>query len=137
MWDPQWEIFSCAHRAVRYDVAGFGRSPLAPGRYSNAGDLIALLEELGLASASLVGVSLGGRIALELAIARPDLLDALVLVGAGLPGHSWSPEVRAYQAEEDAALERGDIDTAIEANVRMERPAEFDEVVLSFLAGLR
>ena len=104
---------------MRYDLRGFGRSPLGPGRYSNAGDLVELLEQLELRSASLVGVSLGGQVALELAVARPDLVDALVLVGAGLPGHSWSPEVRVYQAEEEAALERGDIDAGVEANVRM------------------
>jgi len=42
MWDPQWVTFPRSHRVVRYDMRGFGRSPLAPGRYAPPADLIAL-----------------------------------------------------------------------------------------------
>jgi pimeloyl-ACP methyl ester carboxylesterase len=44
-------------------------------------------------------VSLGGRVALEVALARPDLVERLVLVGVGLPGHAWSDTVRTYGLE--------------------------------------
>ncbi|HYM63328.1 MAG TPA: alpha/beta fold hydrolase [Gaiellaceae bacterium] len=118
MWEPQWRSFPHSHRTVRYDLRGFGRSPIPPGSYSNARDLVEVLQVNGLESASLVGVSLGGRVALELAIARPELVDRLVLVGPGLPGHAWSDEIEAFGAEEDAALERGDLDAAVEANLR-------------------
>jgi 3-oxoadipate enol-lactonase len=119
MWDPQWVTFPRVHRTVRYDLRGFGRSPLPPGSFSHAGDLVALLDRLGIGRTALVGVSLGGRVALEAAVARPDLVDALVVVGASLPGHAWSDELEAFDAEEDAALERGDLDTAVELNVRL------------------
>lgn len=52
-----------------------------------------------------------------LALAHPDLVERLLLVSPGLPGHDWSPEVRAFGAAEDEALERGDLDTAVEVNV--------------------
>ena len=87
MWDPQWETFRLAHRVVRYDMRGFGRSPLVPGRYSPPGELIALLDELALGPAALVGASMGGGISLQVAVARPDLVSALVLVGSGVRGH--------------------------------------------------
>ena len=118
MWDPQWETFRPAHRVVRYDMRGFGRSPLAPGRYSPPADLIALLDELALGPVALVGASMGGGIDIQVAVARPDLVSALVLVGSGLRGHDWSDYVTRSWEEEEAALERGDLDAAVEVNLR-------------------
>jgi len=118
MWDPQWEAFQQGHRVVRVDLRGFGRSPYVPGTYSHPADLIALLDELELGPAALVGVSLGGGVALQVAVARPDLVSALVLVGSGLRGHNWSESVTRAWDEEEAAFERGDLDTAVEINLR-------------------
>jgi 3-oxoadipate enol-lactonase len=119
MWEPQWKTFPPVHRTLRYDVRGFGRSPLTSPVVENARDVIELLGEVEFGRASLVGASLGGRIALEVTVARPDLVDALVLVGSGLLGHEWSDEVKAFGAAEDEALERGDLDEAAEINARM------------------
>jgi 3-oxoadipate enol-lactonase len=119
MWDPQWASFPAVHRTVRYDLRGFGRSPLRPGPFCHARDLLALLDRLGLERASLVGASYGGQVALELAVARPERVDRLVLVDARLPLDDWSDQLRAFAAEEEAALERGDVDAAVEANLRM------------------
>ena len=118
MWDPQWETFPRAHRVVRYDLRGFGRSPLGPGRYSPPADLIALLDELALGPATLVGVSMGGGVSLQVAVASPELVSALVLVGSGVRGHDWSDYVTRAWAEEEAAFERGDLDAAVEVNLR-------------------
>jgi 3-oxoadipate enol-lactonase len=119
MWEPQWASFTPTHRTVRYDLRGFGESPIAPGAFSHAGELVELLERLALGPAAIVGGSLGGRVALEVAVARPELVSALVLVGSGLPGHDWSEETQAGWAEEEAALRRGDLDAAVEVNLRM------------------
>jgi 3-oxoadipate enol-lactonase len=118
MWDPQWKAFSAAHRAVRYDMRGCGRTPIEEFPVCFGRDAIGLLEQLRIARAALVGVSLGGRVALEVAVARPDLVTALVLVGAGLPDHEWSEDVTSFRAEEDAAVERGDLEAAVEAGLR-------------------
>jgi 3-oxoadipate enol-lactonase len=118
MWDPQWETFPRSHRVVRYDLRGFGRSPLGPGRHSPPADLIALLDELALGPATLVGASMGGGISLQVAVARPELVSALVLVGSGVRGHDWSEYVTRAWAEEEAAFERGDLDAAVEVNLR-------------------
>jgi 3-oxoadipate enol-lactonase len=80
--------------------------------------VIDALDEHGLERAALVGVSLGGRVALEVAVARPDLVRALVLVAPGLPGHEWSQELRAQWDEEEAAFEAGDLDAAVEVSLR-------------------
>jgi 3-oxoadipate enol-lactonase len=137
MWDSQWETFTRTHRVLRLDLRGFGRSPLEAGRFSNARDLIGVLEEHGFERPALVGVSLGGRVVLEVAVARPELVAALVLVAPGLPGHDWSPEVRDSWEEEEAALEAGDLDEAVEVNLRTwvdgprRRPEDVDADVRS------
>lgn len=119
MWDPQWQTFPRSYRTVRYDQRGFGRSPLEPVVFSHAADLVGLLDDLGLEQASLVGGSMGGRIALEVAVAQPDRIEKLVLMCPGLPGHAWSEDTQAGWAEEEAALGRGDLDGAVEVNLRM------------------
>ena len=118
MWDPQWEPFQRSHRTVRLDLRGFGRSPYVAGKYSHPGDVITLLEELQFGPAALVGVSLGGGVALQVAVARPDLVSALVLVGSGIRGHEWSEEVKRAWEKEEAAFMRGDLDAAVEVNLR-------------------
>jgi 3-oxoadipate enol-lactonase len=118
-WQPQWETLGVAHRLVRVDLAGFGESPIERLPVAYARDVIVLLDELGLRPAVIVGASLGGRVALEIAIERPDLVRALVLVGATLPETlASSEEMRGYAAELFDALGRGDLAAAIEASVR-------------------
>ena len=118
MWDRQWSAFVPGHRLLRYDMRGFGRSPIAPQPFSHAADLAELLDAQAVAGAVVVGVSLGGRVALELAVARHDLVSKLVLSGAGLPDHEWSQAVQEYAAAEEAAVAAGDLDAASEINVR-------------------
>ena len=119
MWEPQWAAYAERYRVVRFDMRGFGQSPPAVGTFSLAGDLVELLESLELGPATLVGVSLGGSVAMETAIARPDLVSRLVLVAPGLKGYEMSDETKAGWAEEEAALVRGDVDEAVEVNLRM------------------
>ncbi len=118
MWDTQWTAWSGSYRLLRVDLRGFGRSPLGSSAYTHARDVIEALEEHGLERAALVGVSLGGRVALEVAVARPDLVSALVLVAPGLPGHEWSAGLREQWAAEEAAFEAGDLDAAVEVSLR-------------------
>ena len=119
MWEPQWSSFPPAHRTVRLDLRGFGRSPIPPEPFSHAADVAELLDRLELGPAAIVGVSAGGLVALDLALARPDLVSALVLVGSALDEHEWSDEMESFDEAEEAALERGDLDLAVELNLRM------------------
>ena len=80
--------------------------------------MIELLDEHGFERAALVGVSLGGRVALEVALTQPQRVSALVLVGSGLPGHDWSDEMKASWEEEEAAFNKGDLDAAVEVTLR-------------------
>lgn len=118
MWDREWQEWSPSFRLLRVDLRGFGNSPLGSGPFAQARDLIESLEAHGIERAALIGVSLGGRVALEVALARPELVSALVLVAPGVPGHEWSQEMRDAWAEEEAAFEAGDLDAAVEASLR-------------------
>lgn len=118
MWDPQWEAFTRSHRVLRFDFRGYGRTPPSRGKHSAAQDVIELLDEHGFERAALVGVSLGGRVALEVALAQPERVSALVLVGSGLPGHDWSEEMKSSWEEEEAAFNKGDLDAAVEVTLR-------------------
>ena len=119
MWEPQWAAYADRFHAVRFDMRGFGKSPPVVGSFSLSGDLVKLLDSLALGPAALIGMSLGGSVAIETTIARPDLVSRLVLVGSGLRGFEMNDETKAGWAEEEAALERGDDDEAVEINLRM------------------
>ncbi len=55
--------------------------------------------------------------ALDFALDSPERVSALVLVGSGIDDHDWSEEMEAFDAEEEAALARGDLDAAVTANL--------------------
>jgi 3-oxoadipate enol-lactonase len=83
MWDPQVPVLSSAVRVTRLDNRGHGRSPVPPGPYEigeMAGDVLALLDRLGLSRVSFCGLSIGGMIGMHLAAHAPERIDRLVLI---------------------------------------------------------
>jgi 3-oxoadipate enol-lactonase len=94
MWDPQAGPLAARFRVVRYDCRGFGASgPFDPAvPYTHAGDLVALLDHLDIGDAVLVGLSFGGRVALQTALADPARVCGLALLDAVLDGVPWDPE---------------------------------------------
>ena len=71
MWEPQWRSFADRYRLLRVDLAGFGQTPIERLPLTHASDVLALLDELGIEETAVVGGSMGGRVSLELAVARP------------------------------------------------------------------
>jgi pimeloyl-ACP methyl ester carboxylesterase len=144
MWDPQLDALASAHRVIRYDFRGFGESLPPQGPWSQHTDLLALLDELLLSRAHVVGASMGAGIAVEAALARPAMIDSLVLVspGGALFGESPS-ELRPIWAAEVDALDRGDIDGAVEVNLRawvdgpVRRADEVDPGVRAFVGTMQ
>lgn len=83
LWNDVAAILARQHRVLRYDVRGFGATDKPSGPYSMAQfgqDLCGLLDVLGIRSAHLMGVSMGGVIAQRLALDRPECVRSLVLV---------------------------------------------------------
>jgi 3-oxoadipate enol-lactonase len=82
MWDGQVRALAHRLRVVRYDHRGHGDSPVPPAPYELAdlgGDVLALLDRLGLERVHWCGLSLGGMVGMWLAINAPDRIDRLVL----------------------------------------------------------
>lgn len=119
LWERQLGLFSRSHTVVRIDFPGFGRSPVPSDPISLSGSVRDVMNAAGIDRAAAVGVSLGGRAALELAAESPERVSACVLVGPGIDDHDWSEEVDSFDAAEQEALERGDLDAAIDINLRL------------------
>lgn len=141
IWDAQVQpLVSVGFRVIRYDVRGHGRSLIAPDGYTYenySADLHDLLdrinierpatESLGIAAAHIVGLSMGGGIALQFTLDHPGRVLSLTLVDSALPGFTYSREAA------------GRIETFVAA-VRAQGPqAALDHVYLQhpFFDGVR
>ena len=116
MWDDQFDVLARHYRVVRYDVRGYGRSSSSQVGHSQWHDLRKLLEHLGIERTHIVGLSLGGRIAVDFALEDPEKVAHLVLAGPGLSG--WQFEPAEWINEVRAAREAGDKRAATEAWLR-------------------
>ncbi len=111
MWTPQYAELCREFTVVRYDCRGFGSSgPFDPAiPYTHAGDLIALLDHLSIDRAAIVGLSFGGRVALQTSLAAPSRVQALVLLDAVLDGVPWDAESKAGLAEVSRQVAAGGV----------------------------
>ncbi len=96
MWDHQFEHLATSYRVVRYDWRGYGGSDDAEGVFSHSEDLRGLLDALEIDRAVLVGCSMGGGHCVDVALAAPARVAALVLFCAGLTGHVWPDGMQEY-----------------------------------------
>ena len=115
MWDEQVPVFAERYRVIRYDTRGIGRTETDDIEFSDHADAAAVLDHFGADSAYVIGQSRGGGIALDLAVDRPDRVDALVSVAGGVGGYEaelpegveappWDEMERTYEAKDWEAL---------------------------------
>jgi 3-oxoadipate enol-lactonase len=109
MWEPQLPALAERYRVVRFDTRGHGRSPVPAGPYTIGdlgGDVLALLDELGVARAHYCGLSLGGMVGIWLAAHAPERIDRLVLccTAARLTPDSWAHRAAVVRAEGTGAI---------------------------------
>jgi 3-oxoadipate enol-lactonase len=108
VWDDQFVAFARLYRTIRYDRRGYGNSSAPDRPFSEVSDLHHLLGHLGINAAHLLGMSNGGKVALEFALEHPGMVAALVLVGLSLGGYRPSEE-KQWRVSEilSVARERG------------------------------
>ncbi|WP_329005860.1 alpha/beta hydrolase [Kribbella sp. NBC_00709] len=119
MWARQVEELKASHRVITLDLRGYGETPLEPGaKYSDAGDVLALLDELGADSVTAVGASFGGYVVQQIASRAPERFSRLVLLCAPTDNVQPTDDLRAVWAEENELIEAGDVDGATDLMVR-------------------
>ncbi|HVW33598.1 MAG TPA: alpha/beta hydrolase [Acidimicrobiia bacterium] len=110
IWEPVVARLAPAHRCITWDARGHGMSDAnGPFDYWDlAGDVVAILDEIGVGSAVLVGMSQGGWLTQRAALAHPDRVRAVVLTATSM--HLLSAEEQAgYQQLADAWLAMGPV----------------------------
>lgn len=105
MWEPQLEALTAVRRVIRFDPRGHGGSPSPSSPYSIdelGGDVLALLDRLGIERADYAGLSIGGMIGLWLAANAPDRIGRVIIMcsSAKLDG-------AAFRARAATVLEAG------------------------------
>jgi len=116
MWDDQVEEFARHYRVIRWDVRGYGGSSLPAGPFAAHEDLHGLLEHLGVESAHMVGLSMGGGIAIDFALRYPDRVVGLIPVASALSGYNTPPNPILSELRE--AVARGDAASAAELQAK-------------------
>jgi 3-oxoadipate enol-lactonase len=127
MWDRQLTDLSTDHLVIAPDMRGYGATPLSDEAYSDAEDVLQLLDHLDIQEFALVGASYGGRVALEVASHPEARVSKLMLLCAAAEGLEPTPSVEAFAAQEDLFLGAGDIEQATELNVATWLGPEADE----------
>jgi len=102
---------------VRFDKRGFGRSPAPTEPFDHSQDVLAVLDALDLESSHLVGNSMGGAAALDVAVRTPDRLASLTLLCPGVSGYDWPSD--PVDEEFGQLAESGDLPGLVEMALRV------------------
>jgi 3-oxoadipate enol-lactonase len=113
-WDDEWRPLCAKYHTVRYDRRGYGKSEAAKASYSPADDLLAVINDRKIQRAVLVGSSTGAGVSLDFALAHPELLEGLFLIGPIVDGLPTSTEFEVRMARNSAPLKDGDAKAAAE-----------------------
>ena len=122
VWMHQLPVLACNHQVITIDQRGHGSSeaPSSPAAYSIpifADDISHLLKHLGIGECSFVGHSMGGFVALQLALDHPQLINSLVLVGT-YSGPIYISGYADLRKQLENIAQRDGMEAAFEYNAR-------------------
>src|SRR5262245_45642215 len=107
MWDRQIPELTRRYRVIRYDFRGHGASDVPAGAYSLdrlGRDVLEIMDELKIAKADFLGLSLGGFVGQWLGIHAPERVDRLILANTASylgPAGQWDAAIRKVQGAPD------------------------------------
>ena len=114
MWEPQVAALSATHRVIRFEHRGHGGSPVPNGPYTMdelGGDVVTMLDRLGLARVSYCGLSIGGMVGQWLGIHAPERIERLVLLCTA----AHLPPAAAWHERAGAVREAGSAEVVADA----------------------
>jgi pimeloyl-ACP methyl ester carboxylesterase len=113
-WDGAWPALCKKYHAIRYDRRGYGHSDQPKTRFTPIEDLFALLNQLNVHRAIVVGNSSGGALAIDFALAHPQMVEGLFLVGPVVGGMDTTDHFSERGKKNSAPIEKGDLKAAAE-----------------------
>lgn len=113
VFEPEIRALADEFRCVAYDRRFFGRTEAPAEPYSDVEDAIALLDALGIERAALVGLSGGGKLALDVAFAHPERVFALAHIAAPVTGIHWADELEELYAGADTPEQEMEVDLRV------------------------
>jgi 3-oxoadipate enol-lactonase len=131
MFDPQWDSWNDRFELIRFDQRGFGESDDPTGPYNLHEDALSVLDAAGADRAVVIGCSMGGKAALDVTLAAPERVVALVAVVATPSGWEPLPDLAEQFAQLEEIYEHGGLDAVNEAELAMwvDGPARSPEQV--------
>jgi pimeloyl-ACP methyl ester carboxylesterase len=127
LWEPVAPLLAERFRTIRSDFRFFGRStgPAVPWSWQD--DVVGLLDALDVERAALVGLSMGGKVALDVALAHPERLWAVGGVAPGLGGHDGAAYTDEHEARYEAAADPDKPDVMMAIDLEVWAPLGADE----------
>ena len=113
-WDDVWAPLCLKYHVLRYDRRGYGRSEPAKTPFVPEDDLLRILEIVHIDRAVIVGNSSGGGLAIDFALAHPEMVTALFLIGPVVHGMATSDYFNQRGSQNSAPLAHGDVKVAAE-----------------------
>lgn len=138
LWDAALPRLSLAFRLLRIDTRGHGASDAPAGDYTLAqlaDDVAAIMKDAGIEHAAIAGVSLGGMIAMELALRHPAAVSALGLIctSASMDPVAWQARIDTVRGEGTGAIAELAISRLLSPGFRAQHP----EITDSLMRGIR
>ncbi len=119
-WDAIFAHLAQRMHVIRYDMRGYGKSVPVDGEFSHIGDFMALLAHLKLHQPLVImGCSMGGGLAMDVALTHPTSVQALIMVDSGPSGLELDVETPAKFAEAEQAYTAGDLDRVAELETQI------------------
>jgi len=119
MWDAQWDALSANYRVLRFDMQGYGQSPVATQPISRSEELLSVMDSLNIEKAHLVGCSLSGAAYIDFALTHPERVLSLTVINAVPGGFEMQGEPPRYMMEMFGAMQSGDVEQASELQIRI------------------
>ena len=113
-WDGVWAPLCTQYHVIRYDRRGYGRSESAKAPFVPEDDLLKVMQQVHMDRAIVVGNSSGGGLALDFALAHPEMVEALFLIGPVVHGMASSDYFNERGEHNSAPLAHGDVKSTAE-----------------------